>query len=293
MIDTNTINYIERNALAVAALEHLIAQKDNASEGDKVVDGLILPKDYELKSFETLLKQPLNYKLKLQTTSLADWLAYTASHANEDSGIFIDKENMSAKALIDMGNPTTPQWGYHQANLQLTTTPEYHTLIEANNKTFAQQSFIELLQNLEGSIAFYVEHEINGENEDQADDEIPYKKALQYFRRLSSQSIKNFEQSQHDNKSSATAEQSYEIKSNGQKPINKIVMTSPVYEGLPATTLTARLRYDTSNEGVKIALRIPMLSQLLENRAQAFKNIIDNNFTDKAIKIMIAKAVYQ
>ncbi|MDO9105194.1 MAG: DUF2303 family protein [Methylovulum sp.] len=293
MLNKESIAHIEENGVALSAMQHLIEMKENADRMTTAIDGIILPKDYILASFEKYLPVPFVFKASLSTTSIADWLSYVNSCASEDTGIYINKQEMSALAIIDQGSHTLPRWGKHRATLTLVKTPEYADLLKYNGNPIAQKDMINLLLDWEDCIQCYIEPEISDPGQDAETKQLTFKQSLQSFRRLTIDSISHLEQIQNDASGSVDVKQAYNVSAQGQTPINKIVMTTAGYEGLDETQITIMLRYDKSASGVIVFYRIIKQEQMIENRAQAFKKYIDNGINNKDITPVIASIVYQ
>jgi len=132
--------------MEAAALEQIIAL---ALKGTQIADAdhrtIVVPAGYSLQSLEPFAREPVRYRGTYKTTSIADFIEYCREWNSGSTRIFLDPEAFFAVARMDHGILEAPEWGDHQATLQLKATAPYAALQQIHERHFEQDALIEFI----------------------------------------------------------------------------------------------------------------------------------------------------
>lgn len=117
----------------IEKIETLVIQANcNNDLGIAGVPATVLSKDQQLVSLEHLQDQPKSFKGQFKTSLLNEFNGYVNINSDHRSSVFIDHDNMTATAIIDLGDNDQPHWGRHKATISLKDTTAYQAL-KSNN----------------------------------------------------------------------------------------------------------------------------------------------------------------
>lgn len=265
-----------------------ISQAANDAISGKGIDAVVIPKDHQLQSLEHLNAKPDFFRGKFITSVLAEFNEYVTKHGRSDTGVFIDQDNMIAKAIIDMGSHTDPQWGKHSASIGLKNTPAYSALLDFAGRTLKQQDFIDFAEDWQDSILFYFDV---GADATMASTD--FSQTIKTLRRLKVSANATSEQTVGNFATARSAMESIEVKAGqNELPAGFIFKTIP-HGGFESVVFNCQLRADIDDKNVCLKYRIGQLEQHKEQIANAFRDKIKDGIKTDGVTIFIGSMAYQ
>jgi len=244
---------------------------------------MVIPKDHQLTSLEHLQECPDAFKATFKTTVIAEFIRYLLVHIEQSSALFINPENMSAKAVLDLGVPEHPLWGRHVAMAALKKIPAYEALLEANDSNFLQQAFIDFAEDHECNIAFI---DSDGEHLD-------YRQTINTLRTLKVTASRENDQTVGNYAATRSALESIEVSAGNQQLPYGFVFTVSPYDGFEPVTLTAQMRSLNDDKAIRLKFRIQQLEVTKAEIAEAFKVALTGELRNHSDAIYIAEFTYQ
>lgn len=259
------IKHLQNDSVAIVSAQALMTNKTSR-------DAIVLPDNYKPVSIEQYQPRPNLFRAILSTNSISDFLSYLSKNGSADTQLFIDKTEMKAQAIIDMGAALKPEWGKHRANLTMLKTPEYQALLKHNEIRLDQQSLIDFLLDWQEHIVFFSDEK-----------SIAFKDGLRQLRRLTVEKINRRNQEIGDLNSLTDTHSSVTVKTGTDaETVDQFEFTTAAYEGLSETKIQCCIRYYPDDKGLKISYRIISVNSLQEQFAQAFKELIAAGVNEKA-----------
>jgi len=257
---------------ALTSLQALLA-KDTDKLSESTINAVIIPEGTKVASLEHLEENPALFKSHFKTHSLDDFIEYSNKNANMTSQTYIDADNASAITIIDHGNETTPEWGYHKASINLKRTPAFSALLEMQDRKSKQLTLIDFLSDWEENIQFF----------DESDDVIDFKTALNRIRRLTIKSNQSAEFEQGDFKSNKSAMETVEIQSGNDNLPAYFIFKTPPHDLFEERQLKCQIRASSNDSELLIAYRIIALEAQKDEVAKEFKAKINDGMSDATI----------
>jgi|GEM_PF-3715890 len=260
-----------------------LAQINEINAGSLQSRVYAVPNSARLESIERFEGVPDHFRGNYNTTVLDEYVLYINKNADEESGIFINPDEMSAKAIIDLGSHELPKWGKHKATAKLKQTPAYTALLNADNITSNQQELIDWLEDWESYINFY----------DADNKGLDFKRTIRALRRIkfnanleTTNDLSNFATSR------STLEQ-IELKAGYEDfPVGFIFECEP-YEGFSSYRFACQLRAMPNDKDALFKYRIGQLEAQKVLIADEFKQMIKNRVQVTGIKIYLGEIDYQ
>jgi len=221
-----------------------------------------IPKDWKLESLEPYLYRPVRHRNTYKTGDLGSFISYICDQEsnNSTSVIYIDPDEMAATAILDHGTPDAPSFGTHRAILDMNKTPEFLDLTFRNGIPYAQQDFIDWVQDWEPILTF--------QNDGKP---VEIKQVLAAVRRLTITAKRAATSQVGDYKTEKTALQSVEIEADNNLALpDTLTMTCIPYDGLEETRIDCRMYARTGDEP-QILYRIIGLERLMKDTAEQMK----------------------
>jgi uncharacterized protein YfdQ (DUF2303 family) len=251
----------------------------------KRVEGvaMVIPKDHQLTSLEHLQEAPDAFKATFKTTVIAEFIRYLLVHIEQSSALFINPENMSAKAVLDLGDPERPLWGRHVAMAALKKIPAYAALLEANDTNFLQQAFIDFAEDYEDNMAFI----------DSDGLVLNYRQTINTLRTLKVTASRENDQTVGNYAATRSALESIEVTAGNQQLPYGFKFTVIPYAGFEPVTLTAQLRSLNDDKAIRLKFRIQQLEVTKAAIAEAFKVALTDELHNLSDAVYIAEFTYQ
>ncbi|WP_263974205.1 YfdQ family protein [Halomonas elongata] len=109
-------------SLTKDALQHIEESHKTGTEAANG-DALIVGSGFQLIDLEQYRNLRRRFRGTFQTQGLAAFTGYLAERANQGTPVFIDRDSMTAKCFLDIGDQDAPGHCAHRATLNLPQTP--------------------------------------------------------------------------------------------------------------------------------------------------------------------------
>lgn len=245
---------------------------------------IILPEKHNIKSLEAFKQKPDRFRGTYKTNLIGEFTDYIEEYSTSNTAVFIDQNEMSAKAILDMGNDEKPQWGEHKALVTLKKTPAYAALLQFCNGHLDQQAFIDFAEDWQDHIQFY--HEETSPTEQKT-----FAQHITTLRKLTVKSTSTADQTTSNFAAQRSALETIEVQATGQEPPAGFRFKTIPHEGFTEVTFTCQLRAVSNDKDVKLKYRIGKLETIKEAIGQEFREKIKT--TDDALRIFIGNMAYQ
>lgn len=232
--------------------------------------GLVtVPEKYRLSDLEKFM--PLRRRLRgtMQTNSIPDFAAYTKDHKEEGCTVFVNPDNMAARAVLNLGNKDAPGHCDNSAIVTLERTAAFMALLSATaqHASLKQSQMAEFLEDWSDEIVCY-----NADAEPEAQ-YIPTHKAIAAVRKLTIESMHKLES---EAKSLSASKSTFEsVAATSTETIPTIIRFETVpYHGLEARTFEVRLGINAGGPVPTINLRIIKMEEHDEQMAEEFAKLV-------------------
>jgi uncharacterized protein YfdQ (DUF2303 family) len=257
MFDKEAINALQEGT----SIDHA----RSSLEFCKTTDNLAaLPSDFKLHDLEQYQQNRRRARGVMDTHSLRDFSAYTKVHAETGAIVFVDADEMSATAVLNLGTATAPGHTDNRAKLQLKRTAAYSALKShaSSGQAISQLKAAEFLEDWPGHVQCFND-----------DGTITLPKAIAAIRKMSIESMRNLQSSEQSLSASKSTFES--VKATSAEPIpTTIYFDCEPYHGLKSRQFVLRLGVLTGGDKPAISLRI--VKQELHDEEMA------NEFADMA-----------
>lgn len=224
------------------------------------VETALVPDGYQLVSnlidpaIEALRSAPRRVRADVTVTDAASWLAYFAKHSQPGTEVFGDVQSSTVTAVLNAPvAPDEPAWGDHRLTLKLAHSPAWTAWTERNGQLMSQTEFAEHI-------------------EDRTPDLVEPDAAtmLEVAQSVRATTNVTFESGTrlHDGQRKFQYAEKMESKA-GQRGELAIPTTLSlqlqVWRGVPIVVpVTARFRFRISGEGLKLAVVLDRLDDVLD-----------------------------
>jgi uncharacterized protein YfdQ (DUF2303 family) len=255
MFDKEAIEAIQNGA----AIDQASDATRLALGGDYVV---ALPSQFTLHDLEQFMSKRRRMRGVMSTHALSDFATYVKKNAESGAAVFVDADEMSAIAVLNLGEPEAPGHTDNRAKVQLKKTAAYSSLkVHANGQAISQTKAAEFLEDWPGEIRCF---------NDQGD--ITQPKAIGAIRKLSIESMRKLESSEQSLSASKSAFE--QVQATSADPIpTTIYFTCEPYHGLESRQFVLRLGVLTGGEKPSISLRIVKQELHDEEMANEFADL--------------------
>ncbi len=247
---------------------------------------VVIPKDSKIEDLYYLQDTPRFFDAQFTTPVLSEFTDYVNQHAIDDTHVFINPEEMSATAIIDIGTHEAPQWGHHRAGLQLIKTPAYAALVHLADCPLAQQEFIDFAEDWQDNISFYF-------GEVTLASDVPFAKVISLLRKLKVNANQSSEQAVGNFNANRSALESIEITAGSEELPAGFVFKAIPYEGFKEVAFTCQLRAINQEKGVQLKYRIGQLALINESIANQIREKLVDGLQSADCSIFIGDLRYQ
>jgi uncharacterized protein YfdQ (DUF2303 family) len=246
---------------AIEQIQHTAIAAAEVNGADHPVKAL--PDSMRLVSMEEFQKHRYHYKALFKTSLISAFAKYVCDEGGETC--FIDKEEMAAGVIFDLGTPEHPGHAKHKAILKLEKTELYKSCLSINGKEHYQKEMAEFFEDYRDYLSFM---DSEGNNMDVV-------KAITAIRNITIESKAKSDHQAADFRGARSAMEEVEAKANngGGLPA-KIVMSCDPYNGLGQYEIPFRLSVITSHEKPILKLRIVRLEKIVDDMAEEFEAIL-------------------
>ena len=247
------------------------------------IDVVMVPKTAEIKSTERFNEQPNRFRGVFSTDVMNEFIGYVNDNGTENTRVFINAENMKAKAIIDMGDEDSPQWGSHIAATTLIKSPEYAALLQHNTKTFGQQELIDFAEDWEYCITFV---DASGNNMD-------FRKTLATLRRIKINANASGETVVGNYAAARSTLEEVEIKAGADELPEKFIFECKPYDGFATQYFDCPIHAKNGEKGPQFKYRIVRLEATRNEITDEFKNMIRDSVRVDNVSIYLGTMAYQ
>lgn len=264
---------------AITALQEgnsiLHAASSLNSSGD-TNDLTALPSDYKLHDLEKYKAMRRRERGTMNTNVISAFTGYVTDHVEPGATVFVNADEMSATAVLNLGTPCVPGHADNRAKLTLKRTAAYSALVGiATGVGFKQTQIAEFLED-------WPEH-IQCVNDSGS---ITLPKAIAAIRKLSIEAIRKIENSEQQLSASRSAFES--VQATSVDPLPTVIMFDcQPYADLKARTFALRLNVQTGGDKPTISLRIVKAEQHAEDMANELGYLIAHAFDSASIPVLL------
>lgn len=255
---------------------HAIRSMATAEQANALLHGIhelspvvIVPENYKIADLEKYAQLPERFRGQFTTRYLEEFVSYINEKGTTRTGIFIDPENDYAKAILNMGSETNPEWGDHLASLNLTKTPEFLKLIINDGKTLSQQDLIDFAEDWQSNIEFISDQEEN----------LDFRSSINAIRRLTVSATQSNESIQGNFNASQSSLDAIEVKAAGAILPFGFIFTCTPYESFNEINCLCQLRALTDGKTVNLKYRIMVMDRLIYKIGVEFKELLKKSIT--------------
>lgn len=244
-------------AAAIKRIEELVASSQTIDPRMDVV--AVLPGDAKLASLEPFMEIPLRMRQSFSTARIPDFVAYVKGSETDTTAVYVAPDGSTAKAIIDHGTQSEPDWGSHTAVLNLEKTRAYAALETLCAKSRSQQDLIDYLE--DWAKDGVVECLVNGNT-------VAASLAIAAVRKVEIKASASATHEQGDFNVSRSAIEEMDVRGATEKMPTHIVLMSPIYFGTEFRDIYCRIGI-TGDEGKpQFRLRIMKLESIQEEVAK-------------------------
>lgn len=263
MFDKEAINAINEGAgisQAATAIEQALSIGAGA---------VALPDHFTKHDLETFMPTRRRVRGVMSTSVTRDFARYVTTNAEAGAAVFIDPDQMTATAVLNLGTPAAPGHCDNKAKISAKKTAAYIALLQHIGKGLKQTEAAEFLEDFAEHIACF---------NDAGTITVP--KAIASVRKLTIESMRKLESSEQSLSASKSAFESVQATSADPIPTTIYFDCEP-YHGLQPRQFVMRLGILTTGDKPMISLRIVKQEQHNEEMATEFAGIVSNSLGEK------------
>ena len=213
-----------------------------------------LPGNAVVHCIEHLLERPVSMRGVFETHALCSFHAYVKNNRGGDMAVFVDRDNMTAVAIVDHGNHSEELagWGKHKAIISPKITPEYKALLENSRmkgKKFSQRDFADWINDWKHCLAFF---EKNDQGVEQAMD---IGRAIQAVQKIDVKKLSNAGSEEGNFHAKRTRMEEIAIGGEIKLP-ERMVMKCDPYVGFKSREFACRVVAFWDDQNVSLGYRI-------------------------------------
>ncbi|MGJ8522264.1 hypothetical protein R84981_000949 [Carnimonas sp. R-84981] len=222
---------------------------------------MLVPEGYRLQSLEPYQASPSRFHGRFSTSSIEDFATYVTGE--DYARVFVDVDNMLAKAFFNLGYPQNPGHGDHIAVIAAERTPGYDAVLFAHENQFNQRGLANWIDDWHHSIAG---EDSNGKN----------LTAAQLANAVRKIEIKSRSERTHEDSDWKTSAQGLDEldASAGDSTPSIIRFTCQPYKELPIRDFELQVSIIADDDKPKLKLRVKALEYHKEQIAQDFKEVL-------------------
>lgn len=241
-----------------------------------------LPNPYSLHDLEPYLPNRRRARGNMTTESLASFVQYTNQHAEPGASVFINVNDMSATAVLNLGTPDAAGQTDNRAIYEPHKTAPFIGLkATANGLGRKQVEIAEFFEDWPGHLTFFA-----------GNDEVSPPKAIAAIRKLTIESMKKLESSEQQLSASRSAFESVQATSETPIPTTVYFKCQP-YNVLSERVFILRLAIHTGNDKPAISLRIQTFERHQEEMGKELAEVIGASFQVAEAKLPILLGAYK
>lgn len=115
-----------------------------------------LPSEFTVHDLEKYLTIRRRARGTMTTSTVADFAAYTEAHAEGGASVFVNQDDMTATAVLNLGTPEAPGHADNRAKLQPKKTAAFVALQNvAHGRAITQQAAAEFMEDWPAEMEFF------------------------------------------------------------------------------------------------------------------------------------------
>lgn len=204
-----------------------------------------LPAHFTVHDLEKFMPTRRRARGLMVTDVLESFAAYTLEHAEDGATVFVNTDDMSATAVLNLGSPDGPLHADNKANLCSRQTAAYKALrTVANGQGQKQATVAEFLEDWAGQVKCF-----------SGTDELSPPKAIAAIRKVTIETMRKLESEEQQLSASMSAFESVKASSKEALPTT-VYFTCQPYKGFDERTFVLRLAVLTTGDKPAIGLRV-------------------------------------
>lgn len=239
-----------------------------------------LPDDFRLHDLEDYRPHARRMRGRYTTQSIAAFVRYALTHADKaGAAIFLNPQEMNAKAVLDLGDCDNPGHRAHTANLISRQTAAYEALNGVVGRCLSQRKAAEFFEDWVG----HIDIEFFGEptNPDEGLPTITARRAIAALRNITIDTARRLESEVQALGSAVSAFEAVQASSKDEGGLpTTIRFTCKPYADLAPRTFELRLSVQAGEKAPEVLMRIKNAEQhqeaMGEELAQLMQTTIDN-----------------
>ncbi|WP_414430815.1 DUF2303 family protein [Alcanivorax sp. IL3] len=216
------------------------------------LDVAALPDDTRVLELEKFRPLRSRFRGDFLTRRIDDFVSYTVGKADSGAECFVWPDDMTAKAVLNLGDLNEPGHADNTATIKLKTTAAFDAIKSMDGKTRTQQQLAEWLEDWRDNI-----------------------------RGLTIKANSSSDHTEGQLSSTRSAMEQVEASSNSEPLPSFILFSCEPYTGLTERTFILRLSLRFDEEKPLLALRIIRPEQHEEEMAEEFATLLQQQFGDQ------------
>jgi uncharacterized protein YfdQ (DUF2303 family) len=205
------------------------------------------------------------------TRRIDDFVSYTVGKADMGAECFVWPDDMTAKAVLNLGDINKPGHADNTATIKLKTTAAFDAIKSMDGKTRTQQQLAEWLEDWRDNIQGLTSDEQG----------LSPSKVIAAIRRITIKANSSSDHTEGQLGRTRSAMEQVEASSNSEPLPSFILFRCEPYTGLTERTFILRLSLRFDEEKPLLALRIIRPEQHEEEMAEEFATLLQQQFGDQ------------
>ena len=217
-----------------AQIETLTRQTEAGKEIPLPESGLIaVPDGVTIHDIQEHLPAPRRFSGVFKTPELQAFIDYVEVQG-EECQITVDKNNLTAQAIFDLGTPDQPGWQKHQARLFMQRTEPLKALLAVNEEWLKQGAIEEFIED-------YADHIHFGDADDD-DGGLTIAQAIQAIRSIKADVTGQYTSEESDHRAARSSMERIEVQARGDLALpRRLSFTCEPYPDLEDRQYDARI----------------------------------------------------
>lgn len=255
---------IDKDAIQALQQADAIGMAHEAMSNSEATQYIVaLPNDFQRIDLEEYQKTRRRARGKFTTAEVASFAAYVAILGSAESSVFVDHQQMTATAVLNLGGLGLAGHADNLAVLSAEQTAAFRALLQITSGGQHKQTTIaEFLEDWPDLIKCFHDTE-----------QLSPPKAVAAVRKITIEGLRKIESEEQQLSATRSAFESVQATSTEKLP-TLIYFTCVPYKDLPERTFVLRLQVHTANDKPTISLRIQKQELHAEEMAQEMAGLV-------------------
>lgn len=265
MFDKQAIEALQEGEAITSAMRSIEVSLHASLNSVKGCGVAALPVHFTVHDLEKLMPTRRRARGLMTTDVLVSFAAYTLEHAENGATVFVNTDDMSATAVLNLGEPDAPLHADNKALLLSRQTAAYKAMRAiANGQGQKQAAVAEFLEDWAGQVKCF-----------SGSDELSPPKAIAAIRKVTIETMRKLESEEQQLSASMSAFESVKASSKEALPTT-IYFTCQPYKGFDERTFVLRLAVLTTGDKPAIGLRVVKQEEHNEDMAKELVDRVSN-----------------